>query len=108
MQDENGNEGQFAFYLSLYENGTFNYRMSFLVPFGYIGNYIIKDDAIVLNYLFRTTSGAGIFRTTGTKTIIINSESNLIDSNPMEDVDYLNNKPTSVNLEKDVNAEIKD
>ena len=98
-KDENGNEYSFNFNLYLYKNGTFNYRMSAIAPYGYIGNYIIKDDTVILNYLFRTGSGADLFITNGNKTLRLNSVYSITDSNPMEDSKF-NNKPTSIDLKK--------
>lgn len=107
QKDENGNEYKLYFGLKLYENGTFSYRRSYMAPWWEIGNYIIKDNTIVLNYLFSTNSGVGIYRTTGTKTIKISSNNSLIDSNPMEQMN-IKNKPTSVTLTKDTSANIED
>lgn len=49
-----------SFMLHLYSNGTYSYRYSYAAPFGTIGNYIIKDNTIILNALAETGSGAGI------------------------------------------------
>ncbi len=94
---ELGNEYAAFFYLYLYENGTFNYKMGTAAPYGYMGNYIIKDNTIILNYLFRTSSGADITVTSGTKTITITSDGSLVDSDPTVNMDDL----TSVTLKKE-------
>ena len=80
-----GNENVLTtfFYLYLYENGTFTYRMGRAAPFGYMGNYIITDNTIVLNYLFSTNSGAGINVTTGSKIITITDKDTLVDVDPI-------------------------
>ncbi len=96
QKDENGSEHAAYFYLYLYENGTFNYKMGIEAPYGYMGNYIIKDNTIVLNYLFRTNSGAGINVTSGSKTITITSDGSLVDDDPTVNMDDL----TSVTLKK--------
>lgn len=109
-KDEFGNERSLWFNLYLYENGTFSYSFGGNVRSGYIGNYVIKDNTIMLNYLFRTTTAAQIFRTSGTKVLTINSNNTLTDSNPMADFDYDVGveKPDSVNLEKDLSSKLED
>lgn len=90
------NEISAFFYLYLDENGTFNYKMGTAAPYGYMGNYIIKDNTIILNYLFRTSSGADITVTSGSKTITITSDGSLVDFDPSVNMDDL----TSVTLKK--------
>lgn len=82
--------------LYLYENGTFSYRMGVMAPYGYMGNYIIKDNTIVLNYLFSTNTGAGSHSTTGTKTITITDKDTLVDVNQS----IISVNMTSITLEK--------
>lgn len=82
VTNEFGNEIFSYHYLYLYANGTFNYRMGTGAPFGRMGNYIIKDNTIILNYLFSTNSGAGINVTTGSKTINITDIDTLVDNTP--------------------------
>ena len=96
MKDEYGNEYTAFYNLYLYENGTFNYRMGTMAPYGYMGNYISKDNTIVLNYLFSTNSGAGIDVTTGSKTITITDKDTLVDVD--QSINMVN--MTSVTLEK--------
>ncbi len=92
IKDENfGNEYDAFYYLYLHENGTFTYTMGTGAPFGYMGNYIIKDDTIVLNYLFNTNSGAEIIVTTGSKTITITAKDTLVDVNPSVTVANMTN-----------------
>ncbi len=79
---ESGDEIFAFYYLYLYENGTFKYTMGTGAPYGRMGNYIIKDDTIVLNYLFNTNSGAEIIVTTGSKTISITDKDTLVDNDP--------------------------
>lgn len=110
QKDELGNEHSLWFNLYLYENGTFSYRFGGNVQSGYIGNYVIKDNTIVLNYLFRTTTSAQIFRTSGTKVLTINSNNVLNDSDPMGVFDYdigVSN-PGNVDLSKDLSSELTD
>ncbi len=100
IKDEYGEYAAF-YYLYLYENGTFTYRMGTGAPFGHMGNYIIKDNTIVLNYLFSTNSGAGIDVTTGSKTITIASKDTLVDANPSVTVANM----TNVTLKKASSAQ---
>lgn len=66
--------------LYLWKNGTFKYERSTFAPIGEIGNYIIEDDKIKLNYLFGTNSGAGFVYKKGTKELKINSYDSIYDS----------------------------
>jgi len=101
--EENNNEITPSYNLFLYENGMFQYQLSTIYPFGYIGNYIIKDNQIVLNYLFSTNSGASIDVTEGTHTITINDNNKLIDNNqPISNINL-----TKITLTKDENNTIK-
>lgn len=83
MIDESGTEFSASYFLYLYENGTFNYRMASFSSYGYMGNYIISDNTVVLNYLFSNNSGSEIEVTTGTKTLTINSDNTLTDTNQL-------------------------
>ena len=100
-KDENDNEYKKSYTLYLYENGTFRYRNSTFAPTGYIGNYIIIDDKIILNYLYSTNSGVGIFAAKGSTEIkIINNNELLM----LEDLLDKNNK-NGVTLKKDISSE---
>ena len=100
-KDENGNEYKKSYTLYLYENGTFRYRNSTFVPTGYIGNYIIIDNKIKLNYLYITNSGVGIFAEKGSTEITINNNENIT---MQEDLLDRNNK-NGVTLNKDESSE---
>lgn len=64
--------------LYLYENGTFSFRWSYMAPVGFIGNYIIKENQIILNPLYDTNSGASKTKTTNSPTtLIINHDGTL-------------------------------
>ena len=100
-KDENDNEYKKSYTLYLYENGTFRYRNSTFAPTGYIGNYIIIDDKIILNYLYSTNSGVGIFAAKGSTEIkIINNNELLM----LEDLLDKNNK-NGVTLKRDISSE---
>lgn len=76
-----GNEFTPTWQLYLSENGTFNYKLSTLSSFGTIGNYIITDNKIILNYLFNTNSSSSLEITSGTKTLQINEDKTITDNN---------------------------
>ena len=100
-KDENNNEYKKSYTLYLYENGTFRYRNSTFAPRGYIGNYIIIDDKIRLNYLYSTNSGVGIFAAKGSTEIkIINNNELLM----LEDLLDKNNKNDET-LKRDISSE---
>ncbi|MBR3161547.1 MAG: hypothetical protein IKF19_02295 [Bacilli bacterium] len=80
-QDES-NKVSANYFLHLYENGTFTYRMSIVVPMGYNGNYTIVGNKIMLNYLFKTGNDTGLVVTNGTKELLINSDLSIHDSDP--------------------------
>ncbi|MBR5540287.1 MAG: hypothetical protein IKU56_02795 [Clostridia bacterium] len=77
--------------LYLYENGTFTYTMGTGAPHGYIGNYIIKENTVVLNYLFSTDSGTGVRAATGSKTITITAKDTVVDASPSVTVANMTN-----------------
>lgn len=78
--DESGNEVAITYNLYLYENGTFNYQTNNNIKTGIIGNYIIENNKIILNYLFETGSGVGYTYLGGTKTLIINNNYTILDN----------------------------
>ena len=71
QKDDYGNDYREDYRLYLYENGTFIYNNYTLGPHGHIGNYIIVDNTIKLNYLYGTVGGTGMFPETGTEEINI-------------------------------------
>lgn len=74
---EMDDKGITYFSLYLYENGTFSLNESRFGQTGFIGNYIIKDNKLNLNYLYSTNSGAGKKKTSGTTIITIISNDKL-------------------------------
>lgn len=94
--DIDGEKLDVYYSLYLWENGTFKYQYSAQAPFGVMGNYVIDGDKIILNYLFKTNSGASIEVTAGTKTLSINSDNSLIDY----DYQFKSNDIDSIKLEK--------
>ena len=68
--------------LYLYENGTFKYENHIDIEGGVIGNYTIVNDKILLNYWFSTGSDAGLDAINGKKTLEINEDGSITDSNP--------------------------
>lgn len=69
-----------GYHLYLYEDGTFSYQYIMNAPRGVIGNYIIVDDEIKLNYLFNTGSDASLVATTGSKTLKIKDKDTLVEN----------------------------
>lgn len=82
FDDPNSEEDNANFTLSLSNNGTFEYVRSQHAPIGIIGNYIIDGNKIVLNYWFNNASGTDLWVTEGTKTLTIDSSTNITDNNP--------------------------
>jgi len=99
--DNSGNEYTSNYGLYLYDDGTFIYRLSTFASSGYIGNYIIVNDEIKLNYLFKFSSGTGLSVTKGNKNIKISNEKTLIDP---EDLINKESKE-SITLTKDDSSE---
>ena len=65
------------FRLVLDENGTFNYQHASQIPEGFLGNYIIDGNKIILNYTFGTGSDSALYYNVGTTTLTIDEEANL-------------------------------
>ena len=78
-KNEDGN--MFGCSISLFENGTFIHGCGVTIPLGTMGNYIIKDNNIVLNYLFETRSDANIIAETGSDIITISDKNTLLFTN---------------------------
>ena len=95
VEVDNNNESA-SFTLYLWENGTFKYEHSIYAPSGIIGNYVLVNNKIVLNYLFETNSGTGLNITKGSKEIAINEDGTLTDKNYV----YLGNSSISITLSR--------
>lgn len=67
--------------LNLYENGMFYYNYNTQPGGGKIGNYIINNNTIVLNYLFSTNMDVSLTTLNETNTLIINQDGSLTDNN---------------------------
>lgn len=81
--DDHGNEFYPSFELYLYDNGTFHYMESGIFETGQLGNYIIEDDAITLNYLFRHGSDPTLHAmNNGTLKLMITPDGTLIGPTP--------------------------
>ena len=105
--DENGEYDIIVNYdLYLYENGTFIYRNDMsLSPSAFLGNYVIEDDQILLNYMFRAGSGVGMTYVSDNKVIKINSLTSLTDNKQPIESDLIKDK--IVTLEKKSSEEEK-
>ena len=70
----------FSYTLYLSENGTFRYQYVMNTVSSVMGNYIIVDDEVRLNYLFNGGNDAGINATNGSKVLKIKDKNTLVDS----------------------------
>lgn len=68
-------------YVYLYEDGTFNWSYCTEIASGFIGNYVINDNELVLNKLFTTGSDASLYATNGNIKMKINSDGTLTYNN---------------------------
>lgn len=95
-----GNEAVSTFEYTLYlsENGTFRYQYVMNTVSSVIGNYIIVDDEIRLNYLFTGGSDAGINATNGSKVLKIKDKNTLVDDDAHF---YTNGGSKTIDLTKD-------
>ena len=85
--------------LNLYNDGTFTYDTINDVHSGTIGNYIIDNDKIILTNWFYTGNGTGVEPASGTQTLNIDNNGNIIDSS--SDIAILKeNNITNIKLEK--------
>ena len=100
--EKNDEKTERTYELCLFENGTFKYISYTSFEDGYIGNYTIDDNKIMLNYWFSTGSDAGLSATNGTKTLKINEDNSIMDSKPND-----SNSPT-LTLKKISSNESKD
>lgn len=83
------------------EDGTFIYEWQEYISLGVVGNYIIDEDKIVLNYLYTTGNDISLTRSNETKVLTIGKDGNLTDNNqPMKAVDL-----KSITLKKASEAE---
>ena len=99
-----GREGLSTFGYTLYlsENGTFRYQYVMNTVSSVMGNYIIVDDEIRLNYLFTGGSDAGINTTNGSKVLKIKDKNTLVDN---EAHFYTNGGSKTIDLTKDNSTE---
>lgn len=101
------NDEENAFYnLCLFENGTFYYSFGISNEKGFIGNYIIVDDEVVMNKMFSTGSDASLTAIEGSLKLKINSDNSLNDSNQVLNVDKVfASKLSNINLKKSTNKD---
>ena len=94
-----GDETSASITLTLHENGVFTYVFSQYTPSGVLGNYTIDDDKIILTNWFNSYSSTDLQITKGTKTLTINSDGSITDSN-IKNKSLVNNDIISANLIK--------
>ena len=92
-KDEEDINREYELYLS--ENGTYLYINYVGSQVGTIGNYIVKGDKIILNYLFATGNDIDLTATEGKKTLNIGKNNLITDSEPER------TKATSIELKKE-------
>jgi len=78
IQENNTNKTSYSLYL--YANGTFSFTWSYMAPVGFIGNYTIKENKIILNPLYDTNSGASKSKTKNVTTILTVNQDKTIDT----------------------------
>ena len=69
-----------SYQLYLYEDGTFIYTRAMNAISGNLGNYIIVDDEIHLNYLFSSGSDVALSVMSGNKVLKINGDNSLTET----------------------------
>lgn len=91
------------YFLILEEDGTYCYDTIFMAHGGHIGNYMIVDDTIVLNYLFSTGNDEGISPYDGSEILQISDNNNLIMQNKNDkqlDLSEMTFERTDMNFEQ--------
>ncbi len=78
IQENSTNKTSYSLYL--YDNGTFSFTWSYMAPVGFIGNYTIKGNQIILNPLYDTNSGASKSKTKNVTTILTVNQDKTIDT----------------------------
>ena len=81
---KNGDHNKAYFKLYLNDDGTFIYSTAMYIGFDYWGNYIIEEDQIILNFLFKGGHEATMTPYFHTTTLKIESVDALIDTNVVE------------------------
>ena len=94
-----GNETSASITLTLHENGIFTYVFNHYTPSGVLGNYTIEDNKIILTNWFNSYSSTDLQITKGTKTLTINSDGSITDSN-IKNKALVDNEITSAKLIK--------
>lgn len=77
----NGENDEITCILYLYKNGTFNYQHQATIVQGILGNYIIDNDTIILNKLFRHGNDLSLGTTRGELKLKLNEDYTITDSN---------------------------
>ena len=85
--DAEGKSNPTEYSLTLYENGTFKYQLNDqYAPIGVIGNFIINNNILTLNFLFNTGSSTDIGITSGYRSFTINPDSSISGAVKAKDV----------------------
>lgn len=95
------NKDEEFYYLELQEDGKFNYIFGSRVANGFIGNYTIEGNNIVLSQWFSTGTDIAISPAGGTITVLLNDDGTITDKNNLLKLD----NAKDVILEKTENVE---
>lgn len=87
VEIEDWPEAKIGYTLYLWENGTFSYRWAMNAHGTIHGNYIIEDNKIVLNYLYETNTGTGIFPIEGDGVLEIINKDTIVDNDDLHGKD---------------------
>ena len=69
-----------SYVIELFENGIFRYRTARGGPIGVVGNYVLNNNQIVLNYLLRTGSDTFLDPLKGSNILTINDDNSITGS----------------------------
>ena len=78
--NENGELAPVVNKLYLYEDGRFVYMLPVRTPYGYIGNYVIENNKIILNYEYQISGGSSLIVKVGErKDLLFNNDNTISD-----------------------------
>lgn len=78
--------------LYLWENGTFNYGFAMNAQGTICGNYVIEGNKIILNYLYETNMGTGLFHKEGVGSLEIIDKDTIVDNDNLHGTENITEK----------------